>query len=332
MNIILLSGGSGKRLWPLSNDVRSKQFLKVLIDENGKRQSMLQRVYKQIKTAFPEASVTIATSASQTDIIRDQLGDAVDIVSEPERRDTFPAIALACAYLVMEKGVSKDETVTVLPVDPYTEISFFRSLDNLERIVKAGLTDIALMGILPIIPTSKYGYIIPGNKISDNAYTVSKFVEKPNEDYAAELIRQNAYWNCGVFTFKLGYITGMIPQFKTFADIMKRYGELEKTSFDYAVAEKSTSSVVVSYNGMWADLGTWRILTDEMPDNVIGDAIVEDCENTYVINEANIPLIVYGVKNLIVAASSDGILVSDLAKSSKMKPLVEKIETRENNR
>ena len=103
MNIILLSGGSGKRLWPLSNDVRSKQFLKVFKTESGDRESMVQRVYRQIRTVDPEAKVTIATSREQAPSIYEHLGENVGISVEPCRRDTFPAIALASAYLADDR-------------------------------------------------------------------------------------------------------------------------------------------------------------------------------------------------------------------------------------
>lgn len=118
MNIILLSGGSGKRLWPLSNDIRSKQFIKIFKYQDGVYESMLQRVYRQIRTIDPEAKVTIATSKTQVSAIRNQLGEDVGISVEPCRRDTFPAIALATAYLSDVVHVGSEEAVVVCPVDP----------------------------------------------------------------------------------------------------------------------------------------------------------------------------------------------------------------------
>lgn len=117
MNIILLSGGSGKRLWPLSNDVRSKQFIK-LFKNNDEYESMVQRVYRQITTVDADAKITIATSKSQASAIKNQLGEKASICVEPCRRDTFPAIALAAAYLHDELGVDENEAVVVCPVDP----------------------------------------------------------------------------------------------------------------------------------------------------------------------------------------------------------------------
>lgn len=128
MNIILLSGGSGKRLWPLSNDIRSKQFIRLFKDKNGNYESMLQRVYRQILSVNPEIRLTIATSKPQVSAIKNQLSDAVSICVEPCRKDTFPAIILAAAYLCDEKGVSKEECVAVCPVDPYVDNSYYESV------------------------------------------------------------------------------------------------------------------------------------------------------------------------------------------------------------
>lgn len=132
MNIVLLSGGSGKRLWPLSNDTRSKQFIKIFKTEDGRYESMVQRVYRQILTVDASATVTIATSKSQVSAIHNQLGMGVGISVEPCRRDTFPAIALAAAYLHDIQKVSPKESVVVCPVDPYVEQDYFEALNALE--------------------------------------------------------------------------------------------------------------------------------------------------------------------------------------------------------
>ena len=113
MNIVLLSGGSGKRLWPLSNDTRSKQFIKIFKTADGGYESMVQRVYRQIRSVDADAQVTIATAKSQVSAIHNQLGDGVGISVEPCRRDTFPAIALAAAYLRDVRGLSEQEAVVV---------------------------------------------------------------------------------------------------------------------------------------------------------------------------------------------------------------------------
>ncbi len=125
MQFIILSGGSGKRLWPLSNDVRSKQFLKMLPGEAGEPESMIMRVYRQIMAVAGEARVTIATGKKQVSAIKNQLGDKVNVCVEPDRRDTFPAVCLSAAYLKDKQQALEEETVVICPVDPYVEPGYF---------------------------------------------------------------------------------------------------------------------------------------------------------------------------------------------------------------
>ena len=259
MNIILLSGGSGKRLWPLSNEERSKQFIQLFKDEDGNYESMVQRVYRQITAVDTDAKVTIATSKSQASAIHNQLGDKVSICVEPCRRDTFPAILLAAAYLHNELGVGEDEGVAVCPVDPYVENSYYECVKKLEDAVKQGTANLTLMGIAPTYPSDKYGYIIPeeNGKVSK----VKEFKEKPDTETAKKYLEQNALWNAGVFAFRLGYLlekAHSMVEFSDYRDLYAKYETLTKISFDYAVVEKENSIQVVRYNGDWKDVGTWN--------------------------------------------------------------------------
>lgn len=204
MNIVLLSGGSGQRLWPLSNDIRSKQFIKIFHKEDGSLESMVQRVYRQIKTIDTDATVTIATSKSQVSAIHNQLGENVGISVEPCRRDTFPAIALAAAYLKDVQGVGEEESVVVCPVDPYVEDDYFEALKALGERAQKSDSNLVLMGIEPTYPSEKYGYIIPLGK--EAVSRVSMFKEKPTQEVAKEYIEKGALWNGGVFAFRLGYV------------------------------------------------------------------------------------------------------------------------------
>ena len=155
MQLILLSGGSGKRLWPLSNDIRSKQFIKIFKAEDGGYESMVQRVYRQIKKVDSDAVVTIATSKTQVSAIHNQLGEDVGISVEPCRRDTFPAIALATAYLADVMKVDPEESVVVCPVDPYVNDDYFRALKELAAQADKGEANLVLMGIEPTYPSEK---------------------------------------------------------------------------------------------------------------------------------------------------------------------------------
>lgn len=327
MNIILLSGGSGLRLWPLSNSIRSKQFLKLFKTDNDSYESMAQRVYRQIRTVSPDIGITIATGEDQVSTIRNQLGNDVDICIEPCRRDTFPAIVLAAAYLHDIKGVDLSESIAVCPVDPYVDDDYYRSVIKLIGSVKNDSGKLMLLGVEPTYPSEKYGYIIPDN--GDSVSHVRRFVEKPDRESAEKYIEQGALWNAGVFAFCLGYIIEKSHKFigyTDYHDLLTKYESLEKISFDYAVSEKETNIDVMRYKGEWRDVGTWNMMSEVMSENVKGNALLDDkCENTHVINELGIPLLCMGCKNMIVAASNDGILVSEKEASGYMKPYVEKL-------
>ena len=325
MQIILLSGGSGKRLWPLSNGTRSKQFLQLLQSPDGNKESMVQRVLRQINEASLTTSVTIATSESQRDSIESQLGTHVEVVTEPERRDTFPAIALSSAYLALEKGRSRDEVVVVMPCDPYTEIAYFETIAKMCKCVKAGAADLVLMGIKPSYPSEKFGYIIPGQEF-DGYQKVVRFTEKPDVATAVKLLDEGALWNGGVFAFRLGYLLDIVEKYlnvSSYEELQQRYNELPKISFDYEVVEKASDIAVVTYQGEWKDLGTWNTLSEVLHEPVIGNAKMGDnCNNTHIVNELSTPIYCDGIDNAIIAASPDGILICSKELSEGIKDKV----------
>ena len=328
MNIVLLSGGSGKRLWPLSNDIRSKQFIKIFQDENGDYESMVQRVYRQIRAADPDAKVTIATSRSQVSAIHNQLGEHVGVSVEPYRRDTFPAIALATAYLTDVQGIDPEESVVVCPVDPYVEADYFEALKQLAAQAEKGEANLVLMGIEPTYPSEKYGYIIPKDK--EPVTAVSTFKEKPTKDVAEDYIRQGALWNGGVFAYKLKYVLDKaheLMDFTDYQDLYDKYETFTKISFDYAVVEKEKNIQVMRFGGSWKDLGTWNTLTEAMEENVVGNGILnEQCTGVHIINEMDVPILAMGLHDVVISASPEGILVSDKEQSSYIKPFVDGME------
>ena len=328
MNIILLSGGSGKRLWPLSNDIRSKQFIPIFKKEDGSYESMVQRIYGQIKSVDPSANITIATSKTQVSAIHNQLGDQVGISVEPCRRDTFAAIALATAYLHDVMGVPEEEAVVVCPVDPYVEKEYFEMVEKLGEQAAKGTANLVLMGIEPTYPSEKYGYIIP----EENA-DVSKvltFKEKPDAETAKAYIAQGALWNGGVFAYQCRYVLDKareLLQYTDYQDLFYRYDTLQKISFDYAVVEKEPYIQVMRFAGEWKDMGTWNTLTEAMEEASIGKAIFnQTCENVHVINELDMPVLCMGLKDIVISASPEGILVSDKEQSSYIKPFVDDID------
>ena len=328
MNIILLSGGSGQRLWPLSNDIRSKQFIKIFHKDDGELESMVQRVYRQIMEIDPNATITVATSKSQVSALNNQLGEGIGISVEPCRRDTFPAIALAAAYLKDVRNIGEDEAVVVCPVDPYVDKEYFKTVEELGDYALKSDANLVLMGIEPTYPSEKYGYIIPES--GDNVSRVSMFKEKPNVENAKRFISEGALWNGGVFAFKLGYVLNRAHElidFTDYNDLFSKYDTLNKISFDYAVVEHEPVIEVMRYNGTWKDLGTWNTLTEAMDSNNVGEAILNDtCDNVHVVNELNMPVLCMGLKDVVVSASPEGILVSDKEQSSYIKPYVESLD------
>lgn len=328
MNTILLSGGSGKRLWPLSNDVRSKQFIKIFETEEGTYESMLQRVYRQIRIVDPDARITIATSRTQVSTIYNQLGTEIGISVEPYRRDTFPAIVLAAAYLIDVQGIPREESVVICPVDPYVDREYFEALKRLGELADEGGSKIVLLGIEPTYPSEKYGYIIPES--AKEISKVSVFKEKPDADTARNYIRQGALWNGGVFACKLVYLMDEAHKyidFEDYQDLFDQYERLTKISFDYAVVEKEKSVRVMRFAGQWKDLGTWNTLTEAMDGSMIGDARMnENCKNVHIINELDIPVLAMGLHDVVISAGPQGILVSDKGQSSYIKPFVDRID------
>ncbi|MFC5472179.1 sugar phosphate nucleotidyltransferase [Cohnella suwonensis] len=328
MRLILLSGGSGKRLWPLSNDARSKQFLKILQGPDNQFESMVQRIWRQLNNVGLAEHSIIATGPNQVDMIVNQLGAQVPIIVEPERRDTFAAVALSAAYLYSVLGVSLNETVVVMPVDSYVDDVFFNKIKEMDRVLNQSSANLVLMGASPTYPSAKYGYMVPDLSPADEAFfKVKHFHEKPTEEKARSLIEtDNAFWNCGVFAFKLDYLITLlydkgIPL--QYEQLVKQYHVLKKTSFDYEVVEKELHIAMLPYEGDWKDLGTWNTLTEEMAAPQIGICMSSsDSHNTHIINELHIPVSVLGLSNIVVVVSPDGVLVSDKQASPRLKEVI----------
>ncbi len=332
MYYVLLSGGSGKRLWPMSNEARPKQYLKLVNKENNsmERCSMIQRVWEQLTEAGMAANTIITAGEEQTELIKSQVKEA-QIATEPARRDTFAAVLLSCAYLHSCAGASREDYAAIMPVDPYTEGTYFETVKRLETVMKASGAEVGLMGVVPTYPAAKYGYILPGER-KENYLTVQGFAEKPDEERAEELMAEGALWNCGVFCVKIGDILDRAQEYGVPEDYEGLYGAYErlpKISFDYEVLEKAKHLAAVEFEGFWKDLGTWDALAEQMNTDVIGNAVMDDtCENTQVINELTAPVVVMGARDLVVVAAQDGILVADKSQTARVKEMTAEFSAR----
>ena len=189
------------------------------------------------------------------------------------------------------------------------------------------------MGVEPTYASEKFGYIVPASKNNETiSLSVSKFTEKPSTQSAKILLEGGACWNGGVFAFKLGYLIDIVKKYinlDSFENIHSHYNTFPKISFDYEVVEKAKSVAFVPYKGEWKDLGTWNSLCEELPSNHIGNVCMgESNYNTHVVNELELPLFCDGLKDIVVAASPDGIMVCTKEKSEKIKDYVSNLGTR----
>ena len=287
---------------------------------------MLQRTLRQIRNVDDKVSITVATSKKQETILKKYIDSDVKISAEPCRRNTFPSIALAAAHLHDVQGVDFDEVIVICPVDPYVDDKFFSTFMELVGQVSDEFP-LVLMGINPTYPSEKYGYIIPESK--EEISKVKSFKEKPDLQTAKEYIKAGALWNGGVFALKINYVLNKAQEllgYSSYSDLFSNYDSLQSISFDYAVVEHEPNIKVVRYVGEWRDVGTWNTLTEVMDSSYIGKVQAnENCDNLHVLNESDLPIICMGLKDIVIAASPEGVLVSDKVQSSYIKPFVENI-------
>ena len=326
MYIILLSGGKGKRMWPISSSTHPKQYIKMvdnpLSDSSNEPVSMLQRIWFQLKKTGLHKNTIITTNISQSAIIKEQIESSVKIAIEPDSRDTYPSILLSVSYLKEHLNALNEDFVCVLPVDSYTDNSFFQSIIKLEELLKTTHSQVALIGATPKTPSSKYGYILLNEDMGEY-FKVSSFKEKPSKLQAKKLISDGCLWNCGVACFKIGTILKHaekknIPM--DYETLCKIYNILPKNSFDKEFLETAKDIIALKFHKNWLDIGTWCGISERISTKNIGNAFQhKSCENTTIINKLPQQIITIGCKNLIVVASEEGILITEKESSSKLK-------------
>ena len=330
MRIILLCGGSGKRLWPLSNEIRSKVFLRLLKSEDGARESMIERICRQLDEVGLLQSTCIITHHSQVEITRSYVGEHIPILAEPFKKGTFTAISYAVSYFHEKLQADPDETICVLPVDTYADTAFFRLLLCFPNVLLQSKADLALLGTKPLHPSDQFGYIVPVQLKGNEDYSfIRQFIEKPDEQTACRLIEHHAMWNCGVFAFPLKFMLTFLRDKGHPTKVenwLSNYEQLANASFDREVVEKTLPAVVIGYDGYWNDLGSWMALSGHFENKVIGSGrISNDSSNSHLINELPYPIEIIGVSDLMVAASSDGILIANKDKANQIKERLEHI-------
>jgi len=343
---VILCGGSGTRLWPVSRDSFPKQFVP-LLGQYSTFQATLKRVSDQTLFGKP----VIVTNEKFRFLIEEQaqsVNVAVDIIMEPEPRDSAPAIAVATAYVAKR---DPDSAVLILAADHViNDTDGFRgSVRKALASAKDGI--IMTFGIKPTTPTSALGYIAPGPALPNGGYAIAKFIEKPAHDIARTLITQGCLWNSGNFMF-MPHV--MQKEFETYApDIFvaaeaalahhrvdlgaialdaKEFGKATKISIDYAIMQKTSHAGVIAAEFDWSDVGTWGSLWDASShdregNRVSGPVEVHQTKNSLVHSD-DILTIVHGVDDLVVVATKDAILVTNREQSGDVKNLVDDLKKR----
>ncbi|MFD2610937.1 sugar phosphate nucleotidyltransferase [Paenibacillus gansuensis] len=326
MRLLLLAGGSGKRLWPLSNEIRSKIYLTLLPSPDGGKESMIQRICRQVASAGLQEQCMIVTHNQQAHLTRRQVGGNFPLLTEPHKRGTFSAAALASAYLLEQLQLPPEEIICFMPADLYANDDFFDLIRAMPGALASSGSDLALIGTSPDHPSSQYGYIVPDPSAcnaSPESYPILRFEEKPSPIRAGELIAEKAYWNCGVYAFRIGYLMSVMKSlgFPTdYSNFLNCYSSLSELSFDKEVAERCASAIILPYSGNWVDLGSWGTLTEQLSETITGPGSVSsDSQGTHLVNELELPIHVIGAGGLIVAAGPEGILVSSKSGSSRIK-------------
>jgi mannose-1-phosphate guanylyltransferase/mannose-6-phosphate isomerase len=340
---VILSGGAGTRLWPASRESLPKQFLK-LLGERSTLQDTLLRVADQKLFGKP---VIVANHAYRF-LVREQLeeiGADADIILEPARRDSGPAIAAATQWIAKSK---KDALVLVLAADHVVTApkKFIAVCRAARAAAKKG--NIVTFGIKPDHPATGYGYIKPGKKIDAKAQQVEAFVEKPDAKTAAKYLKKKYLWNSGNFMFRADVMLQeyaaqdkvtvaaakeAIDRAKTDLGFLllddTAFNRTTKRSIDYAVMEKTKHAAVIPADYGWSDFGGWGAAwslskRDKSGNASRGPVAVLDARNNYVSSDGKLTALV-GAENLVVVVSDDAVLVADRGRAEDLKKLVEKL-------
>ncbi len=351
MKAIILAGGSGERLWPLSRKNYPKQFLKL----NGDKSLLKQTIERILKVVSTKDIIVITNNTYKFHVQSDLNSLPVDChasnihtIFEPANRNTAPAVALGAKYCIEKLGCKENEILFLSPSDHIIRPTdkFAEYMKLADEIAKKGY--IVTFGVKPDRPETGYGYIKFNNKSStagtQNYFYVEKFTEKPSIETAEQYINEGTYyWNSGMFAFSLRTITEEMnryaPEIKgmtdlSFGDMLSGFGQMPNISLDYAIMEKSDKVVMLPFDLYWNDIGSWDSLynvldKDENGNVKKGDVLTIDTKNTLILgNKRHIATV--GLEDCLIVETDDAVLIAKKGKAQKVKDIVNKL--RENFR
>ncbi len=340
MKIIILAGGGGTRLFPLSRACYPKQFLKIAGEK-----SLLQQTVERFLIIAKQEDIVIVTNKDYIFHVQEDLheigAEKVNIITEPTGKNTAPAIALAISYCKDYLNCANDEIFFVSPADHLLKPAkkFAELVQQAEQVCKEQ-NGIITIGIKPTKPETGYGYIQTADKIDENVFYVKSFKEKPDKVTAEKYLAEgNYYWNAGMFMFSISRMEKELEQYvpeiakiskQGYKNCVNNFNEMPDISIDYAVAEKSTHMAVMPMQDIyWNDIGSFdsiaEVLADKNGNGLYGDIIADDCQNTTILGCDRL-ISGIGLKNLIVVDTPDSLLITEKGKSQEVKKVVDKLK------
>ena len=315
---VILAGGSGSRLWPLSRELYPKQLLHLYSDK-----SLVQSTFERLTNFIPAQEIICVTNKSSYQQIKmqlDEISTEAVIISEECSKNTAPAISFALDYI--EKQTDDDEIILVVPSDLLINDnkSFEQSIKRGIEFAKSG--KIVTFGVKPTYAETGFGYILSENN------NVSKFIEKPDEKTASELIKNpNYYWNSGIFMFKLSTIKNEMKKYCPEILDTDNFEQLPYISIDYALIEQTKNLAMVELTSDWKDLGAWNFVYDVSPkdknNNVfVGHVLDIESKNSFVYSSSKLVATV-GLEDMVVVETEDAILACKKNKAQEVKQVYE---------